>query len=152
MSQPRAKIRHCSLKDANDFVAAHHRHHKPARGHRFSIKLCQENETIGVAIIGRPVARFDNLETTVEITRLATNGAPNACSQLLGAAARAASALGYDKIQTYTLDTEPGTSLRAAGFTMERITRGGAWNHTDKKPRRTDQPTCQKQKWMRQLT
>lgn len=47
---------------------------------------------------------------------MATDGCRNACSFLYGAACRAAAALGYALVVTYTLVTEPGTSLVAAGF------------------------------------
>lgn len=36
--------------------------------------------------------------------------------------------LGYQRIITYILDDEPGTSLRAAGWTFGYRTAGGAWN------------------------
>jgi hypothetical protein len=74
---------------------------------------------IGAVIVGRPVARRVNHQTTLEVTRLVTDGSPNACSFLYGAAARAAKALGYDKIQTYILESELGTSLVAAGWECE---------------------------------
>ena len=87
----------------------------------------------------------------LEVTRLATDGSPNACSFLYGAAARAAVALGYDKIQTYILDSEPGTSLLAAGWVSEGEAGGGQWKHTDGKARRTDQPNGKNQRWAKVL-
>jgi hypothetical protein len=59
--------------------------------------------------------------------------------------------MGFDKIQTYILDTEEGTSLRAAGWKYEATTAGGQWVHTGGKPRRTDQPTCPKHRYARIL-
>ena len=47
-----------SLKEANAFVAAHHRHHKPVTGHKFSIGCAAEGRLVGVAIVGRPVSRY----------------------------------------------------------------------------------------------
>lgn len=82
---------------------------------------------------------------------MATDGTPNVCSFLYGRAARAARAMGYRKIQTYILDSEPGTSLRAAGWTHDGNVTGRQWRHTDGKPRRTDQPTCDKQRWAKDL-
>ena len=105
-----------SLKAANTFVAEHHRHHKPVVGHKFSIGCAQEGRLVGVAIVGRPVSRHLDNGLTLEVNRLCTTGEKNACSMLYAAAARAAKAMGYQKIITYTLDTEPGTSLRAAGW------------------------------------
>ncbi len=116
-----------SLADANAFVAMHHRHHKPVTGHKFSIGCTKNGELVGVAIVGRPVSRYLDDGLTLEVNRLCTTGAKNACSFLYGAAARAAKALGYHKIITYILDTEPGTSLRAAGWVCAGVAGGKRW-------------------------
>lgn len=116
-----------SLADANAFVAKHHRHHKPVTGHKFSIGCTENGELVGVAIVGRPVSRYLDNGLTLEVNRLCTTGAKNACSFLYGAAARAAKALGYRKIITYILDTEPGTSLRAAGWVCAGLAGGKRW-------------------------
>lgn len=116
-----------SLREANAFVAEHHRHHKPVVGHKFSIGCAENGRLIGVAIVGRPVSRYLDDGLTLEVTRLCTTGGKNACSMLYGAAARAAKALGYRKIITYTLDTEPGTSLRAAGWMCAGTAGGLRW-------------------------
>ena len=81
-----------------------------------------------------------------------SDGTHNACSILYAAAAKAGKALGYKRIQTYTLPIEGGASLRAAGWTCEGEAGGGQWKHTDGKPRRTDQPTDVKTRWSRTLT
>jgi hypothetical protein len=138
-----------TLKTANEYVAQRHRHHKPSNKHKFSIGLMLENELIGVAICGRPVARGSDNGFTLEVSRLCTDGSENACSKLYGACARIAREMGYKKIQTYILKSEPGISLKASGWIMEAITSGGQWKHTDGKPRRTDQPTEPKQRWAR---
>lgn len=116
-----------SLADANAFVSEHHRHHKPVTGHKFSIGCTENGSLVGVAIVGRPVSRFLDDGFTLEVNRLCTTGAKNACSFLYAAAARAAKAMGYRKIITYTLDTEPGTSLRAAGWKCTGIAGGKRW-------------------------
>ncbi len=116
-----------SLKDANAFVSEHHRHHKPSRGHKFSIGCASEGHLVGVAIVGRPVSRYLDDGLTLEVNRLCTTGEQNACSMLYSAAARAAKAMGYQKIITYTLDSEPGTSLRAAGWTCAGPAGGERW-------------------------
>ena len=77
-------IRHIELKDANAFVAKHHRHHKPVTGHRFSIAAYDGDKLCGVAIVGRPVARNIDQQNTVEVLRLCTDGTRNACSFLYG--------------------------------------------------------------------
>ena len=99
-----------SLREANVYVDAHHRHHKSVVGHKFSIGCEKDGQLAGVVIVGRPVSRYLDNGTTLEVTRLCSNGEKNVCSFLYGAAARAAKALGYRKIITYTLDTEPGIS------------------------------------------
>lgn len=116
-----------SLREANAFVEQHHRHHKGVAGHKFSIGCIQDGQLVGVAIIGRPVSRYLDNGLTLEVNRLCTIGAENACSMLYAAAARAARAMGYRKIITYTLDTEPGTSLRAAGWTCMGPAGGERW-------------------------
>jgi hypothetical protein len=106
-----------SLEIANEFVGRLHRHHSPVQGHRFSIGAVHDGTLRGVAIIGRPVApRGYNHRIVVEVTRCCTDGSRNACSLLYGAAARSAQAQGYYGILTYTLATEDGASLRAAGW------------------------------------
>jgi hypothetical protein len=99
------------------FVTEHHRHHDAPRGHKFSIGvLTDDGALVGVAITGRPVARaFDN-GLTLEVTRVATLGTPNACSALYAAAWQTAKAQGYRRIITYTQDGESGASLRAVGW------------------------------------
>lgn len=145
------RIVHVELSQANNFVTNLHRHHKPVVGHRFSIGCQVDDALVGVAIVGRPVARHFNTQTTVEVTRLCTDGTPNACSFLYQACARAAKALGYEIIQTYILQTETGVSLKACGWRFEQETAGGLWVHSDGKPRRTHQPTMPKQRWARTL-
>lgn len=137
------------LREANVLVARWHRHHKPVQGHRFSIGLTDaDGAWHGAAIVGRPVARLAGSPRKVlEVTRLVTDGSRNGCSMLYATAARAGKALGYERIQTYILDTELGTSLRAAGWLNEGLAGGGQWKHTDGKPRRTDQPITPKQRW-----
>lgn len=75
-----------SLKQANEFVAAHHRHHKPVTGHKFSIGCEQDGKLVGVVITGRPVSRYLDNGLTLEVTRLCTTGERNACSMLYAAA------------------------------------------------------------------
>lgn len=106
-----------TLRAAQEFVARHHRHNKPPRGHKFSIGLKNEDgELIGVATAGRPVARHFDDGLTIEVNRTCTTGERNANSALYGAIWRAAKAMGYVRCITYTQADESGASLRAAGF------------------------------------
>lgn len=141
------------LAEANAAVVAWHRHHQPTIGHRFSIGAVDFDGTLhGAAIVGRPVARMAGTPRAVlEVVRLSTDGTHNACSILYAAAARAGRALGFERIQTYILEEEQGTTLRASGWTCEGEAGGGQWKHTDGKPRRTDQPIGMKQRWAKSL-
>lgn len=140
------KVIHVELKEANEFVATHHRHHRPTQGHRFSLGVEKDGELIGVAIVGRPVSRNVDQKNIVEVTRLCTDGTKNACSFLYGASVRAARALGYWAIQTYILKSEHGSSLKAANWTKSHDTSGGSWTRNTRN-RREDQPQCAKQCW-----
>lgn len=118
-----------SFREAAVFVKAHHRHHKPPVGHKFSIGLSDGEKIVGVAMVGRPVARRLDNGWTLEVNRLCTDGSKNACSMLYAAAWRAAKAMGYKKLITYILDSEPGTSLQAAGWKCIGEAGGkGTWN------------------------
>ncbi len=110
------EIRPITLRAAGAFIAGHHRHNKPPRGHKFSIAVYDGETLVGVACAGRPIARhFDN-GVTLEVNRTCTDGARNANSMLYGAIWRAAKAMGYRRCITYTQADETGASLRAAGW------------------------------------
>jgi len=127
--RPRLAIVPTSLREANAFVAAHHRHNRPVAAGVCVVAVKADDRLCGVAILGRPVARKLEDGFTAEVRRVCTDGTPNACSMLLRAAWRAAKALGYRNVITYTLREEGGASLRAAGFKLvtERAG-GGRWN------------------------
>lgn len=132
------RLIHVELATANAFVDALHRHHKRIVGHKFSLGAMAtvvgyETKLVGVAIVGRPVARGRDDGSTLEVTRLCTDGTRNACSFLYGACARATFALGYERLGTYTLQEEGGASLRAAGWRLvgERAARGNGWQNRD---------------------
>lgn len=116
-----------TLKEANAFVEQNHRHHKPTKGHKFSIGLSDGEKIVGVAIVGRPVSRYLDDGWTLEVNRLCTDGSKNACSMLYAAAWRAAKAMGYKKVITYILKSEPGTSLKAAGWKCVGEAGGERW-------------------------
>ncbi len=134
------------LAEANAFVAEHHRHHRPVVGHKFSIGAALGEKIVGVVIVGRPVARMRDDGMTLEVTRLATDGTKNACSFLYGAAARAGFALGYKRIGTYILDSEPGSSLKAAGWKLIGTAGGGSWS-VPSRPRVDKHPLQKKLLW-----
>lgn len=104
--------------DALAFIEQVHRHHGRPVGYRFAVGVAAGDELVGVALAGRPVARALDDHRTIEVTRVATDGTPNACSMLYGACWRAARALGYTHGVTYTQHGESGASLRAAGWLL----------------------------------
>jgi hypothetical protein len=105
----------------------------------------------GAVIVGRPVAREVDQDGVAEVVRLVTDGTKNAPSILYAAAARACREMGFEKIQTYILESEPGTSLIAAGWHLEGLTKGRDWNTPSRGGRRTDQPMVDKQRWAKNL-
>jgi len=127
---PRLQLLPVSLRVANGFVQDHHRHHRPVQGAKFALAVDPRGSDCicGVAIVGRPVARHLDDGWTLEVTRLCTDGAPNACSKLYGAAWKAAKALGYTRLITYTLPEEGDASLLAAGWRLVGTRGGGAWS------------------------
>lgn len=135
-----------TLAEANEFVDQHHRHHKSVTGAKFCLAVSDDDGVRGVAIVGRPVARALDDGWTLEVNRVATDGASNACSILYGAAWRAARAMGYRKLITYTLASEPGSSLRAAGWRVVGEVRGRSWS-CQSRPRVDTHPLQDKLRW-----
>ena len=137
-----------NLGEANAFVAAHHRHHKPVPGAKFCLAVSEGDKVRGVAIVGRPVARLLDNGWTLEVNRVCTDGARNACSMLYGAAWRAAKALGFRRLITYTLPEEGGASLRASGWHCIGQRGGGTWDRPNNgRPRVDTHPTQAKLRW-----
>ncbi len=123
-----------NLEQANAFVSLLHRHHKPVPGAKFTLAVTDTEQSIrGVVIVGRPVSRYLDDGWTLEINRCCTDGARNACSMLYGAAWKAAKALGFKRIVTYTLPEEGGASLRAVGWKATFNTGGTPWNNNTRK-------------------
>lgn len=121
------KIVPMTLADANAFVIEHHRHNKQVQGHKFSIGAVEGENLVGVCIGGRPVSRYLDDGVTLEITRLTVlDDAPrNCCSFLYRAAWRCWSAMGGQRMITYTTESEPGSSLKGAGFKV--VAKSPAW-------------------------
>lgn len=144
-----------TLAEANAFVAQHHRHRGPVVGAKFCIAAAALigpdpamawPEVVGVVIVGRPVARHLDDTFTLEVNRLCTDGTRNACSLLYAAAWRAARALGYSKLITYTLTSEQGASLRAAGWKVVGEVKGRSWS-APSRPRIDTAPHQDKLRW-----
>ena len=121
-------IRPIILREANAYVAQNHRHNIPANGHKWSLACYDDDRLCGVAIAGQPIARKLDDGLTIEVRRVCTDGTYNACSKLYGACARVAKEMGYRRIITYTLQSEPGTSLTASGWRNCGEAGGASWN------------------------
>lgn len=134
--------------EAKEFIRLHHRHHRPSVGDVFRVAVADgDRGIVGVAMVGRPVARALQDGWTLEVTRVATDGTANACSMLYGAAWRAARALGYRRLVTYTLPEEGGASLRASNWSIVAETAGGGRWDCKSRPRVDLHPLQTKIRW-----
>lgn len=140
------------LTAAKAFIREHHRHNPPPVSWRWGHAIYNGETLVGVAMVGRPVARMLDANTIVEVNRLCVDPglAPdlvwNACSMLYSAARKEAKRRGFARIITYTLETEAGVGLKASGWIPAHKTRGGSWNRKGR-PRRDRAPTCPKIRW-----
>lgn len=147
-----------SLDEAKRFVGTHHRHNLPPVGWKFGVGVAAGGDLVGVAMAGRPVARGLDDGRTLEVIRTCTDGTPNVNSMLYGAVARAAKALGYSTLYTYTLAEEPGTSLRAAGWEKDADLKARpSWSTPARPEYQTDifgndrRPPGPKTRWVKRL-
>jgi hypothetical protein len=142
------EVQPISLAEAKRFIGLHHRHHKPPQGWMFGCAVNDGETVVGVATVGRPVSRMLQAREpyTLEVTRCCTDGTPHVASKLYAACWRAARALGYRRLVTYTLIEEPGTSLRAAGWKPLYQTAGGSWSRAER-PRVDTHPLGLKTIW-----
>ena len=146
------------VQTARRFVVQHHRHSKVPKRWLFAAGVANgdSDDLVGVAIAGRPVAQELCDGYTLEVTRCCTDGTDNVPSMLYAAMARAAKALGYRRIITYTLESEPGTTLRACGWRPVATTRDRPWHNS--RPRydtdlfgRPQSPKGRKIRWERRF-
>jgi hypothetical protein len=109
---------------------------------------------IGVVTVGRPISRRQCDGYTAEVTRCCVlDGHRNANSKLYAAAIRAAWAMGYRRVITYTLPSESGASLKAVGFRMDGMTQYNSkgWDMPGR-PRKTPEkyPVGPKMRWIKE--
>jgi hypothetical protein len=126
------------LREANEFVTHHHRHSIPTVGGKFALGATVDGRLVGVAIAGRPVCRRLDDGKTLEVLRVATNGTPNACSFLYSRCAKIARLMGYERVITYTLDSQTGASLRAVGAKATGPLKSHEWGNPAR-PRKSQQ-------------
>lgn len=142
MSQPRIRVVPLTFPQANECVRMWHRHHAPLPGGFawFCLGAVVDGEIVAAAISGRPTNRNNHDGQTVEVIRLASDGTPNACSALYGACLRVAREMGASQIITYTLDSESGSSLRAAGWNRDKDGITSWWTHNGSRKGAVDRP------------
>jgi hypothetical protein len=147
MGEAEMRLKPITHKAAKAFVKDTHRHLKPPVGAVFVLSVVDDDDVVrGVAIVGRPVARMLDDGITLEVTRVATDGARNACSMLYGAAVRIAKSMGYARIVTYTLPEEGGASLRASGWKDDGPAGGGNWGRASRERADAERPDA-KTRW-----
>ena len=151
------------LKEANNYINLYHRHNAPVARDKFRVGCEVGGELVGVVQVGRPLARTLCDGKTLEVLRLCSNGDRNVCSFLYSRAARIAKELGYEKIITYIMDTENGSSLKASGWHIDKEDCGGGSWDVPSRPRenynqmslfsdRTEQyPVGKKTRWCKEL-
>lgn len=142
------ELRPIGTREACQVVKRLHRHLPRVVGGLFAASVFVADELVGVGVASQPKAPRSRDGFTVEITRIATDGHPNACSKLYGALCRAAAAVGYRRAITFTRLDEPGTSLRAAGFVDDGLTREQSWDRPNN-PRQKQ--LSQVRRWVRVL-
>lgn len=134
------RIAPLTLREANDFVERHHRHSARTSndGGKFAIGLEHDGDLVGVAIVGRPIARLLQVEGAAELLRLCTSpAAPKGSgSKLYTRAMRIWQLMGGTKFHTYTLAKESGDSMRGAGMKNPVAEIGGAQWDRGRRPRR----------------
>lgn len=122
------KLRPITQLEARLFIAKHHRHSKPPMRVICCVGIEAGGEIVGVGTLERPKAQKLCDGFTVEASRVCTTGAKNGCSMLYGALCRAAAALGYTRVISYTLASESGASLRAVGFERAAEVKPEKWD------------------------
>ena len=76
--------------EAKAYINQKHRHHKAPVGSIFQVAAAKDGKIVGVAMVGRPIARKLDNGWTLEVNRLCTDGTKNACSMLYSACWRVA--------------------------------------------------------------
>jgi hypothetical protein len=152
------------LKEANEYVQRFHRHHSPVHRDKFRIGVINENgELCGIGQCARPVSRNLDDGRTIEVVRVCTDGTENVCSFIYSRLARIAKEMGYERIITYILQSEMGSSLKASGWHKETDIKGGSWDRPSRPRDLTDRQisifgeprpkysTEDKQRWSKEL-
>lgn len=156
------RIKPISLREANKYIEQNHRHHSRVQGCKFALSVYDDETIHGVVVVGRPLSRYLDDGSTLEVTRLCTDGTYNACSILYSRSAKIAKEMGYDRIITYILEDETGTSLKASGWKLDESNIGGGdWQNCTRRidersyvqmslfEQKPKYPTGKKQRWVK---
>ncbi len=149
----RLRVWPCTVKQAQKYVRRYHRHLPKVGGAMFACAIGTGpgvKSWGGVGLVGTGAQEWEGTGRAI-ITRVATKGVANGCSMLYGALARAAKALGYVEVWTYTLPEEPGTSLLASSFVDMGLSDGGEHDRASR-PRAPAVRADTKRRWMRVLS
>ncbi len=154
-NQVRLSVKRASRAQAQALVRAYHRHlPKPPPGEKAAfVVYSPDGVARGAAMIGRPSSRvLAKSGKVLEVTRVAADGTPNACSALLGACCQWAQKNGFERVLTYTLEPEGGAFFRGAGFVVDGTTAGGTWDRPGReRDERSDLLEAPKVRWIRDL-
>lgn len=146
---PSLRVVPATKREAFRYVEEVHRHHDEPQGYKFALAVIDEDHDVrGVCIVGRTVSRHLHDRYSCEVTRVATDGCPNACSALYGAARAAAFAMGHTRVYTYTLQSESGASLRGAGYVVDEDDVGGGTWSREGREREDSHPLGKKTRWV----
>ncbi|API59491.1 hypothetical protein BSL82_09380 [Tardibacter chloracetimidivorans] len=144
-----------TLREANDFVEQHHRHSARTSndGGKYAIGLECANQLVGVAIVGRPIARLLQDGSTAELLRLCTSPAApkGANSKLYSRAKRIWQLMGGGRFVTYTLKSESGASMRGAGATPVSDVPAARWDRPSRARTAKHIETLPKHRWQEHL-
>ena len=151
-TRPRLEPVPITIKRANHYVRLWHRHAAPVTGGLFAVAVRRVGalEPCGVAIVGRPCRSLQD-GWTAEITRLASDGTPNAGSFLIGCVRRVLQILGYRRLTTVTLDSESGASLRGAGLRDPAPVRSGTWDRPSRRRQDRHDIKARRVRWTEEL-
>ena len=142
---------HMPLKEVGAFINQTHRHHPSPQGCNFAFGVRLGSRLIGAVTAGRPVAKALDDGETIEVTRVCVRpGYRNLCSYLYSCVLRVAKDLNYKRVITYTLDSENGASVKAAGFDFWHASCGCTWSCASR-PRTVKAPVCRKTAWIKTL-
>lgn len=139
------RVRPTTLREARRFVDAVHSHLDRPQGGIVSVGVDVDGVLVCVAILGRANARLiangTGVAPVAEVTRVASDGTtPHAASKALGAITRAALALGWRRLVSYTLLGEAGTIYRACGWYPTAVSSGGEHDRPSRRRRAAQQP------------